>query len=425
MAKLGGVIRVSVLLRAGVGAFTAADLLAQRLGFPVMREVNREIRVRRTDPAGAPAGGAGAGLGPDGDQFVLTVSDHRSDDRLRAGYDIVLTGDFDDELLAWEFFGDLRGLGWPSLLCQEHRVLFAWSPTRGARTGSTDADPDSAWEDYVLPAVTAPIEIAAEDLLGRLYARILADPENDDLRLAYAEAVIDDHPRYAELIRRQVAEVRDRRAGAEPASRLGADLYQLARALAAEVLPADARRLRADGHEFGHSLRRGFVAVAFLEAVAFPEVAARLFAACPVQKVHLKSGSPKHLRRLAAVPELGQLRGLSLDSQEIGDESLRALLTSPHLTRLRWLDLSRTSVTAAGIETLAATGATPGLRYVRADRDLRLNPEYALDWDGSLAWTFPAELAERLGQRFPAAWLHRDSLDHRSYHDPDPEYDTV
>jgi uncharacterized protein (TIGR02996 family) len=370
---------LEVLVRADAPAYTVAQALVSGLGFRLIRGINRSLRLWRA--------------GPDG-RTVLTVADHRSGERLWAGYDVEIAGDFEDELLAWELFGQLRALGLPALLRQESRVMLAWSPHRGPRTARTDHDDPAAWEDYVLPPVGAAVAAAPDDVLGRTYAGILADPDDDVLRLSYADAVAPDHPEYAQLIRLQVGRIRS------------VEIGELIRRLHGDVGPLELRGLIET-----YQISRGFVETVSLRAETFVDAAARLVAAVPLRMVRL-TGVPEWIwPQLAALPELGRLRGLSLDGCAIGDDGLGALLTSPHLTGLRWLDLRRTGVTERGVELLAAADATPALRYVHADVDLRLNPEAAYDWTGALVWTNPATLAESLGRRYPAPWLHRGGQD--------------
>jgi uncharacterized protein (TIGR02996 family) len=385
------VMHLTVLMRAGAPAYDVAGELVEHLDFQLRRDVDRRLRVWRTDPDGE-------------GRTLLTVADHRSKDRLRGGYDIALSVDVDDELLGWELFDDLRVLRRPALLCQDTRVLLAWSPERGARVAETDYD---IWDDYLLEPVTTPVEIAADDVLGGLYRRILADPDDDGLRLSYADAVAADHPDYAELIRGQVARTRDSRAAIVWEADRAVELYRLVDRYRDDILPVDARDLIDDRFEIGG----GFVESVTMEADVFIDVAERLLAVCPIRMVSLKSVSARVLPTLVALPQLERLRGLSLAWNQIGDEGLRTLLTSPHLTGLRWLDLTRTGVTPAGIELLAASGAVPQLRYVRADQQLALNPEPGFEWTGALVYVGKADLAERLGEQHDAAWLHRGYQD--------------
>jgi uncharacterized protein (TIGR02996 family) len=401
-------MHVTILMRADAPAYTVAATLVERLGFRLMRGIDRRLRVWRTDPDGV-------------GQTVLSVADHRSDDRLWGGYDVALTGDFDDELLAWELVEDLRSLGRPLLLRQETRVLLAWAPALGSRTAQSEVDDPSAWEGYVLPPVTEPVRIAPDDVLGGLYAAILADPDDDGLRLSYADAAAEEHPDYARLIRTQVAYVQDRRAHRDERTVNGSHTYELARDLKDEVLPADVWDLLGDSFQ----LERGFVETVFVDADAFIELAPRMVVTFPLRMLHLTGVTAKNLPGLSAVPELAHLRGLSLVRNPIGDDGLRTLLTSPYLTRLRWLDLDGTGVTEAGVEALAAAGATPELRYVHAETNLRLNPDPAYEWTGALVYIATAHLAETLGERYDAAWLHRGQQDVRGYADGGPSYDEV
>jgi uncharacterized protein (TIGR02996 family) len=268
--------------------------------------------------------------------------------------------------------------------------------------------------------MTGPVRDATGGTLAELYSAILADPDDERPRLAYADAIAADQPCWAELIRVQLAYSRDRRDHVDWEPRRTVQMFELARCLRDEIVSTDVHGLAG---RFG--LGGGFVETVAVNIDEFIDSAGRMLDTYPLKMVMLTGLSMDRIDRLSRLPELERLRGLSLARGSIGDDGLRMLLTSPHLTRLRWLDLTRTGVTADGVEALAAAGVTPELRYVAADSALALNPEPAFDWDGTLVYIVPASLADRLGARYDVAWLHRGTRDIRGYPGGGPAYDEV
>ncbi|MFB9451289.1 hypothetical protein Dvina_23035 [Dactylosporangium vinaceum] len=258
--------------------------------------------------------------------------------------------------------------------------------------------------------------------LADAHARILADPHGDAPRLAYADLVEATVPEHAWLIREQVQYVRDRAAGVDWPPRRTTTMYSRSRKLMWRLVPDAVRDLLNDGFE----VRRGFIESVTLPIAALPPALSRLVAALPLRRLRLTRATPAALIGLAGVadllPGLGQLRGLSLEHEPIGDAGLAGL---PPLPQLRWLDLTGTDVTAAGLEALAASPHFPALRFVRADRELGLNPEPAYDWDGTPVWVDEAPLAAALGARYDRPWLHRGTVDVRDAGYIGPNYDEV
>jgi len=254
------------------------------------------------------------------------------------------------------------------------------------------------------------------------YARVLADPDADEPRLAYADAAEATRPDHAWLIREQIAYVRDRAADTAWPPRRVTTMYSRSRELMWGLVPDPVRDLLAAGFE----VRRGFIESVTLSVAALPAALGRLTAAVPLRRLKLTRAGPAALSGLADVadllPGLGQLRGLSFAREPLGDAGLAEL---PPLPGLRWLDLTGTGVTAAGLEALAASPGFPGLQYVLADRELGLNPEPGYDWDGGLVWIGEAVLASELGARYDRPWLHRGHRDVRDSGYVGPNYDEV
>jgi uncharacterized protein (TIGR02996 family) len=243
-----------------------------------------------------------------------------------------------------------------------------------------------------------------------LFQAILNDPDDNDLRLVYADW-LEDHgdSSRAEFIRVQIAlaqlppedsgrpalEERERRllsahrdewlpqplrdAGGEPSFRRGfvdhlridapvflarADaLFQwpLLRSVAFGALQ-DVTALADSPHlaRLAELDVRGFDSKYPVYIFVQPGDALRFFAS-----PHLRGLRALRLgycgcglvvaQALARSPHLAGLTALELSDTDIGDEGPRALVDSPHLARLTHLDLSRSSIGAAGVLALAAS----------------------------------------------------------------------
>lgn len=217
-----------------------------------------------------------------------------------------------------------------------------------------------------------------------LLAAVVADPDADAPRLAYADAVEAADPARAEFIRAQVALARS------------ADLALAVRtkALAKTHGPRWIAELPAlDGVTWGSHFMRGFVAdVATASPDALRRHAAALFAAAPVERLTCPGVSPATLADLLAVPELARVRGLSLPGRRdaeslgnaearlladcaalaglrrlalwnhhLGEPGVQALAGSLHLGQLRSLDLTQNRVPSAGLLALAYSDSLPAL----------------------------------------------------------------
>jgi hypothetical protein len=195
------------------------------------------------------------------------------------------------------------------------------------------------------------------DSLSSAYADILAHPEPDAPRLRYAELVGGDHARF---IREGISLRDDRRSavfvgGSRPSKARLANLFERHPEWGMDVRPL------VDAFDFG----RGFVEQVTLTAQAFLERAESLFAKAPVLHAQLTKAAGQ-CAALAASPHLARLRSLDLMLNRLEDADAIALAASPHLRELRWLELSKNSIDAAGVDALAAATnlRVPGLQYL-------------------------------------------------------------
>jgi uncharacterized protein (TIGR02996 family) len=217
---------------------------------------------------------------------------------------------------------------------------------------------------------------------------VLEDPDDDGVRLVYADWLEERGEPRAEFIRADCALAR-LRAGdpRRPA------LEGRRRQLLAEHGDAWLGRLR--DLAYGWAFRRGFVEEVTVDARHFPRHADTFFAA-PLRLVRLlHAGSViqevaecRHLRRLRALhltdnnlgnrglstllasPYLGGLTTLRLGNNGLTDTGAVLLANAPNLTGLAALNLSRNAIGDAGAEALAASPNLAGLTSLHLGSNL-------------------------------------------------------
>ena len=256
----------------------------------------------------------------------------------------------------------------------------------------------------------------------RAFAAVLANPWADEPRERFAEKVEATDPDRAKFVRAQlaVAEAR-RRAGvrkkAVESEALAASFAGLKNGVAwsggvGPLLGFDG----SNGAPFRY--RRGFVEEATLSAPHFLKVASALFARAPILDLVLRDVKG-HAAALFASPHLARIRSLDLSDNKLGDAEIAILARSPHLSRLRWLSLYFNSVSDTGVEALAASATLPALRFVRFDSNPCGDPNpYVDEEDGRTYGLIPSSVGEDLvAKHGPIAWIG----DNPSELPPDPE----
>jgi uncharacterized protein (TIGR02996 family) len=194
-------------------------------------------------------------------------------------------------------------------------------------------------------------------------ADIIANPDDDSLRLIYADW-LEDHgqPDRATFIRVQI--------------QLG-------------PLPqGDPRRRELEAHEralledyrgewaepFGKfvadtTFRRGFVEAIAVRAEVFLAESEAWFQAAPIRRAHFLAaicGHPPRLPpQLVACPHLARLSALDFRHNTLGCRGVGDLAATVHLRRLASLDLSGNDVGNRGLEALASSENLAGLRELK------------------------------------------------------------
>lgn len=192
---------------------------------------------------------------------------------------------------------------------------------------------------------------------AELYAAILADPDNLDLRLQYADAVADTDPEHADLIRLQIEDEQLGRQARYPSAEKFQRVQQLLNS-AGERIAAAVAPLVDDWQ-----LRRGFPEVVQMSAQAFLTQIAEVYRRAPVRHLILTDAA-QLIELIAASPYLDRLSSLDLEHNPLGDGGLNVLLRSPYLKNLRFLGLRRADIGMDGVEALAGTDSLPNLRYL-------------------------------------------------------------
>lgn len=256
----------------------------------------------------------------------------------------------------------------------------------------------------------------------RALSAVLADPWSDRPRDYFADDVEPADPARAAFVRAQIAVAWARREA-------GVRRVAVERAALAASVPGVAH-----GNEWSGGIaplcgwrgkgaapwrfRRGFVEEVRLPAALFLKVAAALYARAPVLDLVL-TGVVDVLPALVRSPHLERLRSLDLSGNRLTDADVERLV-SARLPRLRWLSLYHNRLTDAGVDRIAAArDHLPHLRFVRLDGNPCGDPNPVVDEEGGRAYglvrsSVEAELRERHGA---LPWLG----DNPSADPPDPE----
>ena len=177
---------------------------------------------------------------------------------------------------------------------------------------------------------------------------VLEEPDDDAVRLVYADWLEDRGDPRGELIRVQV-----RLAAWEPDLCRRTELRRreeelLARHSARWLGPL--RRL-CTRHEFHRGFARLTMPAALLLGRRSGAFTRKLFRQAAVEWLHLQ-GSTSAVAELARTDHLGELTALDLSGNQLGDDAVRALAESPHLKCLTRLDLSNNRLSDAAIGAL-------------------------------------------------------------------------
>jgi uncharacterized protein (TIGR02996 family) len=176
---------------------------------------------------------------------------------------------------------------------------------------------------------------------------VLERPDDDTLRLVYADWLQERGDPRAEFIRVQIA-----LASAAPDDPQVNTLQSYERDLLAEHSQNWCVLLGLEPEQC--VFRRGFVEAVEIHAGQFLKAPEKVLQAAPVRRVHFLHAT-NHIRELAGCHWLEKISTLDLSGNAIRDDGAAALAASPHLTNLATLNLSGCEIHAEGAVHLADT----------------------------------------------------------------------
>jgi uncharacterized protein (TIGR02996 family) len=244
---------------------------------------------------------------------------------------------------------------------------------------------------------------------SQLLNQVLEKPDEDGPRLAYAawcEHQSDDATKArAEFIRTQIA-LAHVQLGTDPQPDY--PLRYRSEKLTAIYRGEWGRPLAALADDYAFD--RGFIEQVTLSARHFLDRAPQLFSLAPIR--HLKLTLVRlDAAELYASPHLRRIRSLELSRSELGDADVAMLADSPNLPELRFLSLTENHISPTGADALARTHGLPRLAYVNFYGNVAdLNEQYAYD-SGLVVDSFMPEAGRKLEERSrrPLRWLHHEA----------------
>lgn len=195
---------------------------------------------------------------------------------------------------------------------------------------------------------------------------ILADPASDDPRRAYADAIEEDEPDRAELIRVQLEM-------ADPAFEELSTMDRLEKMRRVDDLLSDhdgewnnGVAELVDDYDF----RRGFVGWIKISVPDFVEKADDIFERAPIEEIEWTGLETEALDKALAHPKLEQVRSLTIKRDVVSNDHFRRIAKAPGMQNLRELEVPDRGVSESSLTWLAANDYLPNLERL----GLRLNP---------------------------------------------------
>jgi uncharacterized protein (TIGR02996 family) len=256
---------------------------------------------------------------------------------------------------------------------------------------------------------------------AELMRAVLADPDGNQPRQAYMEWAAERGDPRADFIRVQLALAEAHRRGASVEE--WSPLYNASRAYidkggALWRLPLEPLVIENLIDKPG--FRRGFVEDVTMDATDFARNAPRVYAVAPIRYVSLRNimDAPQAL----ASPHLDRIRSLDLSARGVDDATITVLAGSPHARGLRWLDVSKNQIGRAGLEAIAGSPHLKGLRYVNFVGNREKDPVEEYSTEGfSVLYSHESALGRELEARYGRLeWLHGPSIFPDAF-PPDPD----
>jgi uncharacterized protein (TIGR02996 family) len=189
-----------------------------------------------------------------------------------------------------------------------------------------------------------------------LLAAIAAAPDSDELRLIYADWLEEQGDPRGEYIRLQC------RLASDPA--LSKSDRQKLQAFASMLFTAHQHEWDRPLHELGAFdllYWRGLPEHISIIGADFLAHAERLFALAPVTSIRIAS-KQVDAAALAASPHLARVRALNLAGAEVGDAGAQALASSPYASSLTLLSLQGNGIGDTGAQAIADSASLKQLR---------------------------------------------------------------
>jgi hypothetical protein len=247
--------------------------------------------------------------------------------------------------------------------------------------------------------------------LKELLDAVVAFPEADAPRLAYAASVASSDPARAELIELQLRFDQIKKANersdelGDLAMRIGQLVRDRGRYWAEDIAPLTNK----------WRFVRGFVEDVVMDAATFLRTAPDLYRRAPILHLQLTGVRPV-MHAVLSTPHLLRLRSLDLFRCDIGDDGL-ALLASRDLPNLRWLGLQFNNIGRAGLDALCASQSLSRLAYVALQDNVVPDPLPGIVDDYTTDTALALELRAQHG---PVRWL-----DVMGFRDWPPERDAI
>jgi uncharacterized protein (TIGR02996 family) len=194
---------------------------------------------------------------------------------------------------------------------------------------------------------------------------IIESPDDDNLRLVYADWLEDLGDPRGEFIR-----VQCQLANLPEGDARRPELEARERELLAKYSPVWVQELQPD--PAGVTFRRGFVEDVETDAEFLLQQAAGLFRLTPLRHLLVQGYQgnqlgPEGTRTLASWPQLARLQSLRLPENRVGDAGTEALAASPHVKGLLVLDLGNNHIGEEGTAALAHSPYLAGLKELYLD----------------------------------------------------------
>jgi uncharacterized protein (TIGR02996 family) len=238
---------------------------------------------------------------------------------------------------------------------------------------------------------------------------VIAAPDDDRPRLAYARGMEKLRPERAEFIRLQIERADAERRSRATISQPGPREIELRAKFGAEWAGAVSpygRPYASTGKFRGYDFERGFVAYLRTDPDIVIDPKSRLFELAPITYVELTADGPWQDAMLS--PVVARLRGLGLARLGMTNDDARRLAENGHLERLEWLDLRGNKIGSPGVHALLDSPVIRAIPVVLlAGNPVDPAMQYSRDYDGSVMDQFlpkTGEIAESKHGR--VNWLH-------------------